>query len=316
MSENKRSVTIEIFSKDTKKKKVSISILSNTLISIQQTVYQLGKSKVERDPSLRGPYPSFIKRELELFIDNAKTGSICATLTFPEKEATLFPDFPDFAEQIIQDFHKIIKGIKNQNKEVIHKSIPNPKYRKRIIETITPILPTKTSEYNIAFQFGNNPRIERIERPNNEQLINLIGKYEEEIREEVEEAVINARCLARIKPDGQIEKILDIINYELFEELDLRPYRTNKIEWLNRIFLLSKEIACNIKKEDSLIILEYEPLNITVYNFSRDEVVEDFAEEFAFLWDNYAIENDSNLTEDAIILKNKMKELVKKIEKK
>ena len=315
MIDKERSVIIEIARKDIKKGRISVSLLSNTIRSIQQTAYQLGKSRIEREPSIPGRYPSMLSRELELFFVKAEPGSLTATLEFPEKEASLFPDFPDFAERIAEDMHDVIIGIKNNDTKIIHKCIPNSEYRKRVLSELSPIIPPQKADYEISFKFGIRPPIAKVQRPTDDQLLDYIGPIEETKKEKPKEAVIQARCLARIKEDGRIAKILNIFNYELFEELDLRPYRTTEIQWLNRKFLLSHEIACDVRKEDSLIIIEYEPLNIRAYSFSREEAIKDFAEEFALIWDYYAKENDANLTSDAISLKRILLSLVREVEK-
>lgn len=315
MGKEKRTIIIELKTKIAKKSKISVSLLSNTLKSIQEVIFQLGKSRIEREPSIPGPYPNMLRRELELFFIKAEPGSLTATLEFPEKEATLFQDFPDFTEQISEDVYNVIKGIKEDRAEIIHKCVPNSKYRKRILSELTPIIPQKKTDYEISFKFGDKPLISELERPRNDQLLTYIGPVEEIKKEKPTEAVIQARCLATIKEDGELDKIIDVLNYELFEEMDLRTYRTSEIEWLNRRFILSHEIACDVRKEASLIVIEFEPLKIRAYNFSREEAIKDFAEEFSFIWDNYAKEDDKNLTSDAISLKGQLLSVVKKIEK-
>ena len=127
MGKEKRIIIIELKTKIAKKSKISVSLLSNTLKSIQEVIFQLGKSRIEREPSIPGPYPNMLRRELELFFIKAEPGSLTATLEFPEKEATLFQDFPDFTEQISEDVYNVIKGIKEDRAEIIHNCVPNSK---------------------------------------------------------------------------------------------------------------------------------------------------------------------------------------------
>jgi len=315
MDENKRIIIIELSTKNIKRGKIPVSLISNTLRSVQVVAYQLGNSRIEREPSIPGPYSAMLKRELELFFMKAEPGSLTATIELAEKEATLFPDFPDFAEKVIEDMHYVIKGIKEEKSDLIQKYIPYPAYRKRILTELNQILPPKKADYEVAFKFGEFPSIPNIERPTDAQIQAYVGHFKEEIKGKPKEAIINARCLARLKEDGSVDKIVDILNYELFEEVDLRPFRTLEIQWQNRKFILRKELACDVRKEDSIIIIEYEPLKIRVFNFSREEAISDFSEEFAFLWDNYVLESDKKLTQDAISLKNTIKSLVERIEK-
>lgn len=310
----KRTIIINLKTKNVSKSKVSVNLLSSTLKGIQQAIYQLGKSRIEREPSIPGPYPEMLRRELELFFLKAEPGSLTATLEFPEKEASLFKEFPDFAERISEDIYNVVLGVKENKAEIIQKYVPNFEYRKRILNELTPIMPQKETDYEISIKFGDQPIIEKLFRPSDDQFLTYIGPEKEIKKEEPTEAVIQARCLARLKKDGELDKIIDVLNYELFEETDLRPYRTSEIEWQNRKFILSHEIACDVRKEGSIVVTEYEPLNIRAYSFSRQEAIKDFSEEFSFIWDNYAKEDDKNLTPDAISLKKILLSLVKKIE--
>lgn len=315
MNLKSREIKIDFIKKDKQTSFIPVSVFYNTIRILQQTIYELGKIKLEKQPSLPGRPPSVLRRELELFFVKAEPGSLSTTLKFPEKEASLFPEFPDFAEQVSEDMHKLINGIKNNDYKIIHNCIPIPAYRKKILSNLFPIIPKKQDDYEISFTFGELPSIQNIERPPDDQIEKFIGYAEEIKAEKPKEAIIQARCLAEIRNDGEIEKIVSVIEYELFEEMDLRPFRTAEIEWQGRKFILSHEIACDVRKEDSLIIIEYEPLNIRVFSFSRDEAIESFNEEFALIWDIYAKEDDDNLTEDAKLLKRHLLTLVKEIKK-
>ena len=85
-------------------------------------------------------------------------------------------------------------------------------------------------------------------------------------------------------------------------EEDLTPFKTSRIEYDKKRFILHQDILCPIRKEELLYVLEHQTLNIIAYNISRKAVIEDFSEEFFYLWENYAVENDRNLTKDAIDL--------------
>ena len=95
-------------------------------------------------------------------------------------------------------------------------------------------------------------------------------------------------------------------------KIDFMPYHINEIRWENRIFKITKKIECKIYIEQSLFIVEYSPLNILAYDSTREKAIQNFHEEFSFLWDTYAKEEDKNLTSGAKKIKNKLLSLVKK----
>lgn len=95
-------------------------------------------------------------------------------------------------------------------------------------------------------------------------------------------------------------------------KIDFMPYHINEIRRENRIFKITKKIECKIYIEQSLFIVEYSPLNILAYDSTREKAIQNFHEEFSFLWDTYAKEEDKNLTYGAKKIKNKLLSLVKK----
>ncbi|MBC7349635.1 MAG: hypothetical protein H5U05_06650 [Candidatus Aminicenantes bacterium] len=315
MNNEKRRIEIRFATKHLKDRRVSLMLTADIFMNLQRAVYMAGNNRIKRDPSIHGRYLESIRRELELFFIRAEPGSLTAIIEFPDKSATLFPDFPDFAEQVLDDLNKITCGIKEKNKDIIHNILQDPGHREKIIKLMSSIIPKKDSDYDLAIRFGSNPTIKSIEYPSTEFITEVIGETKVAIKEPLE-AIIQARCRAQMTEEGKIGKIIDVLDFELFEERDLRPYRTEAIEWKSRIFELNHEIACDVKKEAALVIIEYEPLNIRAYNFSREEAILDFSEEFAMLWDIYAREQDKNLTPDALELKKQLHNLVKEVKTK
>lgn len=308
----KRRIEIQISQKHLRDKRVSLILAADIFMKLQRAVYVAGNNRIKRDPSIPGRYLESIRRELELFFIKAEPGSIVAIVEFPEKSATLFPDYPDFAEQVLDDLNKITIGIKEKNKDIIHKTFQDPGHREKIINLMSAVIPKKDSDYDLAIKFGANPIVKSIEHPSADFISEVKGEVKVEKKEPLK-TVIKAKCLAQMTEAGELDKILNILEYELFEETDLRPYRTQAIEWEARVFELNQEIACDVKKEAALVIIEYEPLNIRAYNFSREEAIQDFSEDFAMLWDTYAKEQDKNLTPDALELKKQIQKLVKRV---
>jgi sulfur transfer complex TusBCD TusB component (DsrH family) len=77
---------------------------------------------------------------------------------------------------------------------------------------------------------------------------------------------------------------------------------------------LAHPIACVIEKQDDLLFCEDAHLGIIAYGDTRKEVMREFFNEFAVLWDIIAREEDSLLTADARLLKRRLTELVRKVE--
>jgi len=69
-------------------------------------------------------------------------------------------------------------------------------------------------------------------------------------------------------------------------------------------------LKCKLTYKKSLISLTNDLLYISVWGSTQEEVVDAFYFQFYSLYCNFAIENDENLSEEAIILKSKILDLI------
>lgn len=91
-------------------------------------------------------------------------------------------------------------------------------------------------------------------------------------------------------------------------------YRTTSISSNNRIFRLKHQIRCSLIQKDNEWLLQYDPLEIRTYGTTPDQAIHNFSEHFNMLWDEYALEDDSELDSGAQGLKRNILDLVEKIE--
>jgi len=88
------------------------------------------------------------------------------------------------------------------------------------------------------------------------------------------------------------------------------PYITDRVSWRDRELKLTYPISCAVSLQDHLVVVEYGPLGIRAYAPTRDEALRDFAEEFVYLWDEFASTPDEELTRGALELKTCLTALV------
>ena len=81
-----------------------------------------------------------------------------------------------------------------------------------------------------------------------------------------------------------------------------------------KIFHLAHPIARVIERQDDLFFLEDFNLGIIACGETREEVIREFSNELEVLWNVIAQEEDDLLTQDALLLKRKLIELVKKVD--
>jgi hypothetical protein len=115
---------------------------------------------------------------------------------------------------------------------------------------------------------------------------------------------------AKLKEDGQIDKVDKVIDVRLVEP---GIWTFDKIHWKNRVFYFRNPIEVNIDRQDGQWVLQCKVLSVLLYADDFEELLHDFYEEFSMLWDEYALEADEYLYDDAILLKNQLRELVHQV---
>ena len=314
MGNSERRIFVKLGGPATKAGRVSVGLLTKTLGNIQQTLFQIGKFELEKDPSKRSPATE-IQRACELFLVEAKPGSLEATLELPSREATLFP-MRDLGKVALGHLNEVIEGITSDSPQQLKRTLPNPRYRKRVVEILSGVMPPEGADYNLQIRVGPVATPTILTRPPRDRLKELVGVVEEPTPELAHEATIQARCRAKVTEEGELEDILEVLDFDLIDIEDLRPYRPDEIVWGERIFFLHGQIACGIEIEEGLWIIEYEPLGIRASGGSHEDAIAEFSEEFAMLWDEYARTAEEELTEDAVALKQHIGKIVREVKKK
>lgn len=74
---------------------------------------------------------------------------------------------------------------------------------------------------------------------------------------------------------------------------------------------LKEMLKIPVNNEDGWFSLDFPEANIFIADESTDELREHFCEDFVFVWNEYAMEDDDNLTPDGIAIKRWMLSAVK-----
>lgn len=311
----KRSIEIIFCGDAIKEGKISVSLFVGTVKYFQDAIYDIASSILQREPSKRGRRPSVIKRDCELFLVKTTTGSLHAVLELPayqDEQYKLFPDWIDFSSNVIEETRILMNAFADGDANKIKDIIPDQIYRSRIVNKVKKFLPSEGSDYELAFRFsGSSPR--QFTRPSSDKLIEIIGDRKTILEAEKSNIkIVDARGLVEIV-DGDIKKWIEY--YEVSEhDFDIdHVWRPRKIYHGNRIFHLRHPIACVIEREDDLFVTSDDLFNIITYGTTREEAIQNFSSEFSLLWDYIANDVDSNLTDDAKILKQKLLAIIKEV---
>lgn len=253
-----------------------------------------------------------IIKELELLIVDVKFNSFSPSIApnLTEAQSALFTNkvlawkkekFDEYKEDIIKgDFHEpaYIQKISHRYSGEERMKIFQP--------LLSSIGDGKKYRINIL---NNEEEIERtLVSPAKEQLNFYIPKV---LKEEEEPEYKMIQSFMKVKPDksGKISiNKSSIKEIYYLEELSHQtyPYKPKMIEFNNMIFQLNEKLDCWVSFEENAYIIRNEILDITAWGDTRDEAEESFNFSFYSLYQNFAIEENSKLTSDAINLKDKL----------
>lgn len=137
--------------------------------------------------------------------------------------------------------------------------------------------------------------------------------------EEIEDMLIdNRRQLIQItgnvslNDDDTPKDISDVIN---IQEVDLSSISLDLIcgGGVTLRFKNTLHINPTLDETEQLYKASLQELDIDVYEYTRADLESAVSEQILFLWNEYAKESDDKLTKDAILLKNKLLELIEEV---
>lgn len=113
---------------------------------------------------------------------------------------------------------------------------------------------------------------------------------------------------------GDLKNISDK-NILFSEELEHEtyPFKLSHFVSNDKAFILNDEIICEVEYNEGLYFIFYPDLHIEVWGETRDEAEKAFEFVFYSLYVNYVLEDDTNLTDDAIILKDKINTMIRSV---
>lgn len=323
--------------------RIPLNVLQKVLTGIQMALYHIGEyHHVKTVTRHRGPFPKEVINQCTLDLVAMGEGSFTANLELPSHGQM---DMFDLGEKTLRTFINFLDSLADNDDEIFSQ-IRDRHTLQKVLRTVGDILP-KSDDYSLIISSGakrlqpltfkTSSHISRLFQEKTIDQRDLIGKmievrvveahhfqiqtkkrqikchFTEDLVEEVvqslgKEVMISGEVL--IDEHGQISSVSSVSNIQRMEPGWLT---LNKITWDNRTFELSESLSAKLDIEDGLWTLANDDLGILVFEDTTEAVFRSFQEEFAFLWDEYAQEDEDMLTSDALELKNKMIKMVEKV---
>ena len=114
--------------------------------------------------------------------------------------------------------------------------------------------------------------------------------------------------LIELQPDGEPKRIINVSELTV---MNLDTVRIDKVETKDGYLVLEQPIELTPQFDGREILLEIPDLHLYSSGPTREQAIEELASDFIWLWKEYALVDDSQLSKDAIELKRRLKSMVK-----
>lgn len=212
------------------------------------------------------------------------------------QDSRVIPVFNNYKDEILEadmhDYSDMQRLITSYTKEQLH-SIYNP------------IFSAVSNDYSLKIKTSEGKE-KKVVRPKKEYATYFKPPKSKKIE-------INNNKLFQVYVESSDLKNISARNIIYSAELDhaTYPYNPDRILYAGIVFFFYDSINAEVTFVDNLYFISYQDLNIEVWGDSREEAEKAFDFTFYSLYLNYAQEDDKNLTDDAIQLKDKLTTMIR-----
>jgi len=346
-----RSFSLKIEGTSIDKGTVSFKLLAGILSGVQDTFYYIGMAEAGRAIRARARAPLEIQRACELrrIIEQPGSYEVLAEVA-PPPQTVLFTSC-DLGKRVLEKYLRLVDVIARPGaKERLVDLFPDSVFRRRILRSVETYCPKEGDEWQLIVT-GNKalPISGTLSSQVRQQIKDVLYEPEMETMTvtgelvrlhldehrlaihyaptrrvldcfydpELEDFVIqNLKGMLQVTgkvqldANGYPEKIVDVID---ITELDLSPVRLSVIKAPNTTLVLHKPLEIALHFDGQEIVAELPEFNIIATGATRDAVIRDLENDFAWLWREYGQADDAELSGDARALKQAIRKLVKEV---
>ena len=296
-----------------------------TVIKVLSDIYESYNNYLEIEFKKNNEFLKAYERNNKV-LDNIKNelSLLVVDLNFSSFEAALAPDIlelqsPIFNNEIMEwkrdtytDYKDVIINGNYEDSSYLYKVSEryNDYERSKIFKPLFSSF-GNGKEYKLNIKDSNHKIIKTLVQP--EATKNFyIPKSTKEKQNIMENETFQVFAKAIKDGDKLKLKANNILYYEKLEH-DTYPFKPDIIKYENLIFILNKNLECKVEFEDESYIISNSELDIIVWGETRKDAEEAFYFSFYSLYLNFYLETDLNLSEEAKLLKNKLKEIIKSV---
>ncbi len=177
-----------------------------------------------------------------------------------------------------------------------------------------PLFSTVSQNYKLNLINSNTKRVFR--QPSKDLYNFYVLKSEKKDKPKASDyKTVQVYAQIRKEQDGFNFAKKNIKQVYFYEELEHEtyPFKPSSIVFENIAYNLTKRLDCQVDFEDKMYVIQNIEFDITVWGKSREDAEYSFAFTFHSLYQNFATELDSKLSEEAKQLKQNLLKIVKKV---
>ncbi|MHB1868149.1 MAG: hypothetical protein ACYCPP_04305 [Nitrososphaerales archaeon] len=326
--------------------RIPIEETSEFLSRLQTLINHLGDYLTGSDYRSRGRSPDNVRSRCTLVFKNLRVGSVKAELELQDQQTTL-ENVPTLGEESIRKFYDLVSLVeKGENLERnMDAMIERPLHRNRIIEDMYKIWPEERGAYRAKVKVEDKTMVNmpperklalqgllaRVDRKQTtvkgvlgtlrvapgKKLMRVVGPDGQITCEFPKELEATARGYlgkpvivyggATFDGEGNVKDIPDVTKISPFTTLEIQRVFAGKQE-----FALREPLIVTVDYEQDSWIMKNDDLGIVATSADYDDCLEEFGDQFGFIWKEYGSASDSELTKDAKELKQRISHYVKK----
>lgn len=208
---------------------------------------------------------------------------------------------------------------------VLYGDYENPKYLQKVMDRYSenernqifkPLFSAVSPERSYKLNLIKAGKKKVLKQPSKNLYEFYVPKLEKKaVTQNTEYKTVQFYAQVRKGEDGYNLVKKNIKQVYFFEELEHEtyPFKPSSIVFENTAYDLVKRIDCQVDFEDEMYVIQNQEFDITVWGESREEAEFSFAFTFHSLYQNFALEDDSKLSSNSKILKQKLLKTVKKV---
>ncbi len=324
--------------------RVPVALAARMLNNLQLLLWQLGEYLLGQRIKERGAYSVEVLGQCRLEFEDAKVGSYHARVVLPRViQPSLYEDEP-LGQKALKALLRILTAVNAVQHRDLARELRDPAVRRRILQYVDSMLPRDGERFKIQISHPDVGTLhftrethkllavwmeEDIEgevdllgqlvqlhiEPNRTLAIRSLDDHEliKATYEEGLEPTLIANMGAIVRVMGKFIKAgrnKKIIHVSAVENPAVEYINLDGVKFRNRELRFVFPLKVVKTEEAGLIVLRIPELWVHEFGATLPEAMEALQEELLFLWDEYALAADGELSEDARRLKRRLNRLV------